>query len=139
MSELKEQLNMCHIFFYNNQPDWLLLILIILLIPVHILCLMQIIPTLKTTVLHFFFVGYTSHKKIFLSNNSEYKHCDSTSLSEIITIMSIVKLVFLSHWKLQYFCCHLYNNTSIYLFILLACIFIIFVILQFSKHIYLIE
>ena len=138
MSELKEQLNMCHIFFYNNQPDWLLLVLIILLIPVHILCLMQIIPTLKTTVLHFFFWLYVT-QKIFFSNNLECKNCDSTSLSEIITIMSIVKLVFLSHWKLQYFCCHLYNNTSIYLFILLACIFIIFVILQFSKHIYLIE
>ena len=27
--------------------------------------------------------------KIFLSNNLEYKHCDSTSLSEIMTIMSI--------------------------------------------------
>lgn len=61
MSELKEQSNMWHIFFYYKQLGLLLLILIILSIAVHILCFMQIILTLKTTISVF---CYTSHTYI---------------------------------------------------------------------------
>lgn len=100
----------------------------------YVLC--KLYP-LSKPLLKFFLV--IRHTKIFLSDNLEYKHCDSTSLSEIITIISIVKLSFLSHWKITVFLCHLYNNTNIYSYILLACIFTIFVILQFSKQIILLN